>query len=257
MRAFAALCWHRTLSPAAAAAEFRRAYPEAVRHPGKFCKKWGQRFAATGSVADAPGRGRPPAVPLAVARRAAALMRRGPGTGNPADNYTSISDAVDRCSELAAILEECGCTPGTLMRAMRAADPNLVQRAQRFRPPLSQKNRKLRLALARRNLRLVHDVPTYWRRVVWVDAKKLWLRPASGLVWTDRRNPPPVHTHRHLNSGGRPICLHYYAAVNADLGPIAIVFVTGTTGLNCTYKVGGWCGRAVVGRRRRRRCCCC
>lgn len=143
MRAYAALCFARTGSAAAAAAEFNAAFPGQVRQAKKFCKKWHRRLVETGSVEDGHRRGRPTKVGDADARRAAALLMRGAGTGNPADGYNTLQDAVQGCPELAAIAERCQCTLRTLLRRMREVEPNLVQRAVRFRPPLSTKNRKL------------------------------------------------------------------------------------------------------------------
>jgi hypothetical protein len=171
---------------------------------------------------------------------------RGPLAGI---GFPTLHDALQYSTELRSILERSKCSPATLLRHMRRAQPNLVQRAQRFRPPLSKKNRALRLELARRNLRLLHDKPTYWRRVIWVDAKKLWVKPKGGLVWTDRRRPLPPLPFPGFSSSGKSVLLHYYAAVNADLGPIGMVFVTGTPGQTRKYKasVVWWGGGGRLG----------
>jgi hypothetical protein len=242
LRSYAATCWLWAESPAAAAAFFRQKYPDAVRRPGEFCKKWGLRLRETSTVADAPGRGRRCKVSEADARRGAAIMMAGPPGRGSGVGFTSIQHALEHSPELRNILERSRVTPATLLRHMRRAQPNLVQRALRFRPPLSQKNRKLRLQLAKRNRRLLHDQPAYWRRVIWLDAKKLWVRPEGGLVWTDRRRPLPILSYPGYSSSGRAQLLHYYAAVQADLGPIGIVFVTGTPGQLRVYTVSGRVG---------------
>ena len=73
--------------------------------------------------------------------------------------------------------------------------------------------------------------------VVWIDAKKLAIKPPKGLKVYDHDTKRVVEDAR-LPKGkfNRGIVLHYYAALNARVGVVAFVWVTGTTGFKKKYK---------------------
>lgn len=81
---------------------------------------------------------------------------------------------------------------------------------------------------------------------MWLDAKKWWVRPEKLRVWGSKAGGRIIADHPSLFMSGKTVCLHYYAVVNAELGPVAIMWVTGTTGMRKRYKVRTCCASAVV-----------
>lgn len=73
---------------------------------------------------------------------------------------------------------------------------------------------------------------------MWIDAKKYWVKPKKLRVFCDTSEADFVIEHPLIST---PICIHYYACVNAVLGPVAYKEVTGTTGLRKKYQVGTGC----------------
>lgn len=74
-------------------------------------------------------------------------------------------------------------------------------------------------------------------RIVWIDSKRVRVTPGKLRVIGRRGEVIAVVEHPMISSSGKCVTLNYYAAVNAILGPVAIKFVTGTTGLRRRYKV--------------------
>lgn len=72
---------------------------------------------------------------------------------------------------------------------------------------------------------------------MWVDAKKFWVSPKRLRVWGSKKQGPIIASHPSVFMSGKQVCLHYYAVVNAELGPVAIKYVTGTTGFRKRYRV--------------------
>lgn len=75
------------------------------------------------------------------------------------------------------------------------------------------------------------------RRIMWVDSKKIRVSPGKLKVIGRRNKLLEVVEHPNISTSGKCVTLNYYACVNAVLGPVAIRFVTGTTGLRRRYKV--------------------
>lgn len=85
------------------------------------------------------------------------------------------------------------------------------------------------------------------RRIIWVDSKKFRVTPGKLSVIGARGSVLEVIEHPMLSSGGKAsVTINYYAAVNAELGAVAIRFVTGTTGLRRKYKVRTCCLGVMV-----------
>lgn len=138
----------------AAAAEFRRKFPGAVTRPGDFCMRWGMRFNSQGSVYDGKRSGRPRKLTGEAAVEAAALLRAPESLRSyPQSGYSSMQDACMRCPRLEEIRLAAGCSYKTMWRAVKRADPQLVARPIRFKPPLSAANRAKRLQHAKSSVR--------------------------------------------------------------------------------------------------------
>jgi hypothetical protein len=210
----------------------------------KLIKWWGQRFETTGSVSDANEcrTGRKPKVPeAAVIECAKALLAgytvKGEHGVKVRRGFTSLKAAVesDKAPKLKKAVQQYGITIPSLHRRMRKVVPSLAHAKRRIDiksvlDPAVKKQRKLGAAILRR-------LPMkQLRAVVWMDAKKLHVSGAGKLsVYTD--DPDEVVEDARLPQGkfSSGHVLHYYAAVNAILGVVTFVWVTGTTGLNTGY----------------------
>jgi hypothetical protein len=69
-----------------------------------------------------------------------------------------------------------------------------------------------------------------------LDQKKLWVCPKGRRVWCDTRMDELLIVDSRTNIT-KPIKLCFYLAVNALVGVVDIIFVTGTSGLDKGYKV--------------------
>ena len=86
----------------------------------------------------------------------------------------------------------------------------------------------------------VEKDPTYLQRVVFLDEAKIWLTKRTGArrkVWVDAHDQGVRHVLRakKLPKGVAKLCLHFYVAVNAQLGAFFFQFTTGTTDITRDY----------------------
>jgi hypothetical protein len=85
------------------------------------------------------------------------------------------------------------------------------------------------------------DWLTAWaQRVIYLDAKKIYVKPEDYKVWGLRGDQSLVIESKAVR--GKGVVLHYYAAVCYPFGGLLLKFVTGTKGPGYTpakqYKVG-------------------
>jgi hypothetical protein len=214
------------------------------RNEAKLIQRWGQRFVKTGTVLDANERrtGRKPKVPeAAVAECAKALLAGykvdGADGVQVRRGFTSVKAAVDseKAPTIKKVINKYDITVPSLHRRMRQLVPSLARSKRRVDiksvlDPAVKKKRKLAASKLRR-------LPMkQLNAVVWMDAKKLHISgPGKLSVYTD--DPDEVvedarQPQGKFNSGN---VLHYYAAVNAILGVVTFIWVTGTTGLHTGY----------------------
>lgn len=64
------------------------------------------------------------------------------------------------------------------------------------------------------------------------------MTPMQGReVWSNNKHQHPVLEDERFKPSRKMVKLNYYACVNLLVGPVAIFYVTGTTGLKTRYKV--------------------
>jgi hypothetical protein len=128
LRISAAIIWHKLDRIKgqdrlrAAAEEFKRKHGDVNSRSGQFCKFWGQRFTAEGTVHDAARSGRRQKVSPAAAKQAAALLRApAQQPGWPQNGYTSCQAAClpalcnmqhALCASLSAMVAARRCSRG-------------------------------------------------------------------------------------------------------------------------------------------------
>jgi hypothetical protein len=214
------------------------------RNEKMLIKRWGQRFAKTGTILDANDRrtGRTPKVPKADVIDCAKALLAGytvPGAagGKVRRGFTSLKDAVDseKAPKIKEVINTYNTTIPSLHKRLRAVVPSLAGSKRRvdiksvLSPDVKKQRQKAASILRRLPMKQL-------RAVVWLDAKKLHISGAGKLsVYTN--NPDEVIEDARKPQGkfSSGNVLHYYAAVNAILGVVTFIWVTGTTGLNAGY----------------------
>jgi hypothetical protein len=179
-----------------------------------------------------------------------------------------------QCAGVRTVLRKTGASLRTLFRAMRRVEQRLAKCVlNEAKLPLTDVVRTLRLECALRLQRkgtfvghLVQggvqtrsgagaggEPPRRWsprrrlrlqyvRRIIWVDAKKFYIRPTNFKRWGLRGTPSNV-VHDPRVRGHWSI--HYYSAVTYNHGALHIKLVTGTKGpgykpkLSYRVSVGG------------------
>lgn len=214
--------------------------------PGKFLKKWYQRFKTEGSVKRHPSPGRKPKISMVEAKQAAQWFKEGckiqpykNPTGfqpKPVHVYhSSIEKAVLRDARLAALCEKYDISARTLFANILRADPNVVHRTIYHRLGFTKKQVKDRREQATRLFSLYCRHPTLLDRTIWVDCATIIVKhphTAAHKVYCDAHdeNVRAVITHTSVNKN-EPVYTRFWCAVNAILGPVHIEFTTGTTDL--------------------------
>jgi hypothetical protein len=161
-------------------------------------------------------------------------LKRGRCIGGVWRHYKSIAEAAMYEKVISTTLKKYDINQRHLLIAMRRHDPKLVRGKEKLRRYLDKKHRAERRKVARAMLK---KPLKYFQRTFWLDAKHLYVVPPTGYVWCDASQLGSLFV-EDPSARTKPICLHYYAVVNWYEGAVDLVWVTGTTGLKSTYKVG-------------------
>jgi hypothetical protein len=216
------------------------------RNEAKLIHRWGKRWEQTGNVQDANHRrtGRTPKVPKgAVLKCAKALLKGYTVKGDKGvklrRGFTSLRDAVDsgkgEASTIKQTINQYGISIPGLHRRMRQVVPSLARSKRRIDiknilDPSVKNQRKTAAAKLRR-------LPMkQLNAVTWLDAKKVHVSGVGKLsVYTMDPDEVVEDARKPQGNFSSGFVLHYYAAVNAILGVVTFIWVTGTTGLDTGY----------------------
>jgi hypothetical protein len=231
-------------APAALKARFAELAPDHTisdKHVTEFCKKWSERFSTTSSISFAPKPGRPKQLSDQQLRTVVGRITKGKAVGGSRRPYSSYADAVKHDKVVRDIVLKASITVKTLRRRVATDAPGSVVRGTVYiRAVLGDAHKVARLEAAQRNLKRSME---YWKRVFWLDSAKMYLNlhtTYKGLL-TGRATVNVISDSRApytSNTKGKK--LKFYAVVNALVGPVAFIPVTGTTGHKKKYKVS--CG---------------
>lgn len=239
LRVTAGLAWRTCLGVLATSVAWflttlNNARLKAPSNPWEFVATWGPRV---GDDEDLAGRarlaGRLGMVSPQHAERAyqGALDWEKAGRPRP---YSSLGQLATECAPWREVMEETGVTAGTVLRAVRKAHPGFGYVMLRPRPKLTSANRDARLGAAYAGADLTSRE---LELTVFIDAKTFFAEPPTGARgWVDvskDRTCPALPAVKHKGRGMKA-CV--YGAVNALLGPVLLVFVTGTAGLDGGFK---------------------
>lgn len=242
MRLAAHEAWVQARGDSKAALPIFRQHPSAqsCKRPGRFLQRWGKGFSIRKSLRDQKRSGRPRKLTSDTVSRAVKLFTQGDPQDQDRSPFSSINEAIERTSELRDIVSTHAMSPRTLLRNMQAAQPDLVKRTEDLKPPMTSRLKQLRMDACDK---LLQHSDQYFRRIFWLDAKTMHIVPKARKVWVESGAPLPVRTDSRLPRSGRDRrTLHFYAMVNWCVGPVAIRFVTGTSGLQHArpYTVSHW-----------------
>lgn len=205
---------------------------DAVKDHAKFIKRWGPALLRNGCVTSRPRSGRPSKVTDEVARAACETFKAGfVWRDGVVRHFHSIGEACNaRNGPLRPLLIAHNVSARTLLSRMLEVDRNLVRVKEAVKWPFSTAQKKARREAAAALLATVQADPLFWQRVVFLDQKKLWVNIGARFVYVDKRQGEALIANSAFDGKLRACCLSFYIAVSALVGPVALVFVTGTTG---------------------------
>lgn len=225
-----------------AAAEMFHSWPafQHVQQPKRFVAAIEKNLQDHGTTGEAPRAGRPAKMTDEQAKTFAKLIADGHVTADGRHLYytsfeEAIHDHVDDHPEMKHIWDSMA--HATFIRHVKHALCNLEYVSIIFKPQFTDLQRQERLQLA---MKLLHAPVSMLMRMVFIDAKKLRCRPESSLhVWRNRETAQHGDTTREDVRMSQLGCdyLNWYIAVSPRFGPLAICFVTGTSGQAVSYTV--------------------
>lgn len=207
--------------------------------PSRFIREAWLLHTLTYSLHTQRNQGRPRALSDAAAAAAVKVLWAGYEAEGQQRFYTSIEAACKGSVQLAAVVEQHGITPRTLLSAMQRVEPRCRRQLLVVKRPHSPENRRQRVRCCEQ---LGDWSLNRLLRTCWIDAATIWLVPKNMKVFA----PPHVHMvetdARHPTHSTKIRKLRFYICINALLGPVALQFITGTTDLEGGgYEVGATC----------------
>ena len=216
------------------ALEILRQDPRAAgcSRPDRWILRWGYDYYKRRSFQDSARSGRPKQLSDAAAQQAATIIKAGFLVGSIKGWYSSLTQALEDSEQLRDILSTAGITRKHLLQRIKKVDPDVVYGMLHVKAAFTNDEKYLRIKVSKQLIRMFTQAASLAKRVFWVDAKKMHVSLDSQQVWFDSEDKPDtVEDVRAQGARGRLKTLHFYAAVNACGGPVHLVFITGTTGL--------------------------
>jgi len=238
-------CFLKTQNIPAAADLYFAAHPDerattSRRSLKSQIKRVADMFLQYGSVKDRPRCGRPPTVPDEFAEDCAVAFMAGYCTEDGQHMwYTSVREACMQNNVLKRACLDFNVSPRQLLARMRQVRPDLQRRKVTVRKPLTNRRHNAAAARLRDATVLLAQPWSYFKRIMWLDAASFFVIPDGKVeVWASSAASNLQRTDVHLGVAAKDrIHIKYYAMVNALVGAVAIVFITGTTGVNHGYTV--------------------
>lgn len=217
-------------------AEINGKFP--LAKPADYCKKWGECRIATGGVADAPRSGRPKQLTAGWIDQIITALSQGyiriETTGPKRVPFRTWSQFCSWSPIARACLEATKVTQAHLLRACQLSLPTLKRVKIQLKVWLAPATKAARVAAS---TKLLAKPAAWFNSVVWLDAKTLYINPKNTYAWVNTAAMSPhdlVREDKRFKARGKELIkLKFYIAVNALCGPVALVWVTGTTGLKC------------------------
>ena len=214
---------------------------ELPQAPASFVRYWGEPWSKVKSVSGcASNSGRHRKISSKQAQRCVNIVLNWREDGRPGP-YRSVQDLVNNSAYVRGLKETTGASNRTIARAMQRMCPSLSYKRLVVKAKLTDQHRQARVAVCKKHLKVPDNVLD---TVVWIDAKTMHMNITHRYGWVDALREDIYETTRPSTRKSNVIKLKYYIAVNARLGPVMLVFYTGTTGMpaerdGMTYLVSG------------------
>lgn len=153
------------------------------------------------------------------------LQWRADGRTEP---YGSIAELKQECPEVRELLEGKGVSNSTVARRLHEACPALKYAKIYPKPKYCQRQLDDRYYTAAGHLEVATDTPKTLERVIWIDAKTMYMKVEARRAWVLTTAEDTFET-TLPGSMKNSMKLKYYIAVNYRLGALMLVFYTGTT----------------------------
>jgi transposase len=216
-----------------------------VKDKRSFIKRTVMRLEDQGDLEDRPRSGAPRKVPDSVIKQCCKELKRGyTDDAGRHWHYSSIEDALNTdygspYMRDIVVKYEVVNVRETLWARMLEADSDIgrVYRPAKHKHTDEQKAVRQRVARQRWDMG-INELCLWLFTVVWIDAKCGYTDQRGEWVYCSIQESLKPGFEANRNGFPRKK-LHFYIAVNALIGPVDIIFVTGTTGDKRIYKVGG------------------
>lgn len=231
MRSAALQAWNQSGGLHQEALKLFKQHPRAhtISRCGRFVRRWGQGFAQRQSFSNKKPTGRRRKLDNETLDRAVGIFVAGNQQQDQPQPFSGINEALELSTDLNEIVTAHDMHPRTLLRNMQKALPSLKKCKEDLRPVLTERLKQQRLDACKQ---LLGYSDQYFRRIFFLDAKTMHIVPEAREVWVDTSQPMPIRTDsRKPRSGKDRRTLHFYAMVNWCVGPVALIYVTGTSGL--------------------------
>lgn len=201
---------------------------ELPQAPASFVRYWGEPWPKLKSVRGRAGNsGRRRLISEKQARRCVSIVLNWREDGRPGP-YRSVQDLVNNNAWVRGVMEATGASNRTLARAMQRVCPSLSYKRLVVKAKLTDQHRQARVVVCKKHLKVPDSMLD---TVVWIDAKTMYMNITHRYGWVDALKEDIYETTRPSTRKSNVIKLKYYIAVNARLGPVMLVFYTGTTGM--------------------------
>ena len=231
MRLAAVVAWRSAFGQYKLAMQLFKQHPKfkSISRPDRVLKRYGQRADQGHGLQDKPRPGRPRKLDQPTVARATQLFLAGSDQNGRQESYTGVNEAISMNTELRALVNTHNIAPRTLLRNMQSSHPTLVKRKEDLKPIMNTRLKGLRVSACSK---LLQHSDRYFRRIFWIDAKTMHIAPGARKVWVDSKFPMKVKSDSRMPRSGRDRrTLHFYSMVNWCTGPVAMLYVTGTSGL--------------------------
>jgi hypothetical protein len=193
----------------------------------EFVRYWGEDWVKTKTIAGSSSNsGRPRKLTDAQLKEVLDIVtnwRRDGKTGP----YSSIQQVVKESALVSDIMADASASKDTLRRSLKEFCPGLVYKKLWIKAKLTQRHKAARYTACCQNLEV--DDSTL-KRVLWIDAKTMYMTIKERWGWVLLTEEDTFETY-HAPTKKNPMKLCYYIAVNYKLGPVKLIFYTGTTGM--------------------------
>lgn len=205
-------------------------------NPQRDIRKWHARRAAEGNVHSHSSLAGPhPSMPDAVVLTIIEKMKhhRDRPTGQPFD---SIQQLRNEDPEVDSMIQQAGISNAAVSKRVHKLRPTMKRAKLTVKKILIKPRKQARLKVAKKRKKISKKQQRAW---VFIDAKSMNMEIKSAFGWIDTADEIDIAELQHAASKGNKVTkLDYYIGVGYIVGPLDLMFYTGTTGLHHWFEGG-------------------